>query len=94
MHHKTVVRKRIVKVTGAAPLVSGADIVIGETPIGRVGSVSASSGLAMLRLDRAAEAADKGQTLSAGGVIVTPDPEALGRYLSSSLARTPAPERS
>ena len=41
----------------------------------------------MLRLDRAVEAEQKGQKLTAGGIIVTPDPEALARYRATAAAR-------
>lgn len=88
MHNKTVIKKRIVKVSGAAPLTSGTDILLGDTPVGHIGSVDGLSALAMLRLDRAIEAAGKGTALTATGAAVTPDPAALERY-SASLAANP-----
>jgi hypothetical protein len=45
--------------------------VAGEAEIGRVGSVAGRHGLALLRLDRAAEASAKGQPLTADGVALT-----------------------
>ena len=72
MEHRGTARKRIVPVHAIAPLpASGADIKIGEAVIGRLGSVAGRHGLAMVRLDRAAEAGEKGQVITAGDVPVT-----------------------
>jgi len=92
MQNKTVVRKRVVAITGSAPLTTGADVLIGTAAIGTIGSVDGTRGLALLRVDRAAEAADKSQTLiTAEGAIVTVDPTALDRYRASAAARAAAP---
>jgi folate-binding protein YgfZ len=80
MQNKTTVRKRIVKISADAQLTSGADVLLGEAPIGRVGTVDGSNALAMLRLDRALEAQQKNQMLTASGITITPDAEALARY--------------
>ena len=80
MQNKTVVRKRVVQVTGAAPLTRGAAVEVGTAEIGRVGSVAGNAALAMLRLDRVAEAIDKGQAITAGGVALDVDAAALDRY--------------
>ena len=71
MKHRGSVRKRVVPVEAAAPLRSGAAILVGEAEIGRIGSVAGAHGLALVRLDRAAEASAKGQTLLADGIAVT-----------------------
>ena len=91
MQNKTVVRKRIVKVEGAAELTSGADILLGEAPIGKIGSINGVYGLAMLRLDRAIEAVDKGIALTANGISITANTEALDRYRASIAARPAGP---
>jgi hypothetical protein len=45
-----------------------------------------------MRIDRAAEAADKGQKLAtADGAVVTVDPAALDRYRASAAAKAAAP---
>lgn len=80
MQHKTVVRKRITRVTGASPLVAGAEVKAGEATIGTVGSVAGNEALAMVRLDRAIEALDKGEAITAGGVPIIVDPAALNTY--------------
>lgn len=75
MQHKTVVRKRVVPVTGDRDLPSDRpDIVAGEVQIGRLGSVSGSRGLALLRLDRAAEATAQNVTLTSAGITLHVEP--------------------
>lgn len=92
MQNKTVVRKRVVSISGSAPLRTGAEIRIGTATIGTIGSVEGSRGLAILRLDRAAEAADKGQILTTDNdVVITPDLAALDRYRASAAAKAATP---
>lgn len=71
MQHRGTARKRIVAVTGSAPLVSGAAVTAGAAAIGAIGSVAGADGVALLRLDRAAEAKAKGIPLLAGAVAIT-----------------------
>ena len=86
MEHRGTARKRIVGVEGEAPLPpSGTEIVAGSTPIGTLGSVAGSSGLALLRLDRAEEAKAAGTPLRAGEVTVAVRIPAWARF------KTPAP---
>jgi folate-binding protein YgfZ len=72
MQHRAHVRKRVVPVEAAGPgqLQPGADIAVGAAVIGKVGCVAGRRALAMLRLDRAAEARAKGQPLTADGIEV------------------------
>lgn len=91
MQNKTVVRKRVVKVTASAALTCGASVLLGETAIGRIGSVDGAIGLAMLRLDRVAEAAEKNISLNANGIAITVDSAPLNRYHASIAARPAAP---
>ena len=74
MQHRAHVRKRVVPVEAAGPgeLQPGAEIAVGAAVIGKVGSVAGRRALAMLRLDRAAEAKAKGQPLTAGGIEIVP----------------------
>jgi folate-binding protein YgfZ len=89
MQHRGTARKRVVGIEGEAALpASGTFIVAGATPIGTLGSVSGTSGLALLRLDRAEEAKGAGQPLRAGGVTVEVRIPAWARF------RTPAPAAS
>jgi folate-binding protein YgfZ len=71
MEHRGLAHKRIVPVEGEAKLPpSGTEITAGEVPIGTLGSSSGSSGLALIRLDRAEEALVKGGRLKAGDVKI------------------------
>ena len=70
MHNRASVRKRVVPIEADMPLTAGAAISAGKAVIGTIGSVAGRQGLAMLRLDRAAEARAKGEALSASGVII------------------------
>lgn len=71
VHYRNSARKRIVKIhfDGPAPAQS-TQITAGDTNIGQVGSTAGSFGLAMLRLDRLAEARAAGVALKAGDVAV------------------------
>lgn len=91
MQNKAVVRKRIVRVAATRPLVSGADILIERTPIGRVGSTNGASALAMLRLDRAVEAREKGIELTSDGARVTADAAALESYVAAAARASAGP---
>jgi tRNA-modifying protein YgfZ len=71
MQNRASVRKRVVPIEGEAPLTPGAEIKVGAAAIGTVGSVAGTMALALVRLDRAAEAKAKGQALTADGVLVT-----------------------
>jgi folate-binding protein YgfZ len=89
MQNKTVIRKRVVKITGTGPLASGADVNLGDIAIGRVGTVDGTHGLAMVRLDRVLDARQKNQHLVSAGTTIEVDAEALTRY-SASLAARPS----
>ncbi len=72
MQHKTVVRKRVVPVEATVTLPpSRPEITAAGVAIGKLGSVSGHRGLALMRLDRAAEFAAQSIPLDAGGVAVT-----------------------
>lgn len=87
MQHKSVSRKRVVRVTGAANLAEGADIRIGEAVIGRVGTTSGPDALALIRLDRAAEARAKGLSLTTGDVPLTVEAASLDAYEHAAANR-------
>jgi tRNA-modifying protein YgfZ len=77
MEHRGSARTRAVPVRyeGAAPE-TGSTITAGERPLGTMGSATAGHGLALLRLDRVAEALSNDQPLLAGGIpiyLVKPD---------------------
>jgi folate-binding Fe-S cluster repair protein YgfZ len=62
----------VVIARGVAPLPpAGTPITAGERPIGTLMSSAGGTGLAIVRLDRAKEAIDAGQPLTAGQSVVT-----------------------
>jgi folate-binding protein YgfZ len=71
MQHRRSARKRVVPVAfdGFGPE-AGIPILAGERPIGVMGSSTQGRGLAMLRLDRLADAYSAGDSLVAGGVPI------------------------
>jgi tRNA-modifying protein YgfZ len=88
MQHKTTIRKRVVPVVGNTALPGDRpEITAGGVAIGKLGSVSGTSGLAMLRLDRAQEFTGKGVALLAGAVPMT----RAGTPLLAEVNADPAP---
>ncbi len=92
MQHRGTARKRFVIVTGDATLpLATTEITAGVEParavIGVMGSRVGVSGLALVRLDRAAEVLAKGQTLMAGDVEVALRVPAWAPYTLSAQAR-------
>jgi tRNA-modifying protein YgfZ len=74
MRHRGGVRKRVVKVRLAEPGPTPGDPVLaGEATIGALGSTAGDKGLALLRIDRLAEARDQGLPLTANGVGLQAD---------------------
>jgi tRNA-modifying protein YgfZ len=71
MQNRGTARKRVVPVVAERPLPAcGTSIVAGGVELGRLGSVSGPRGLALLRLDRVAEFAEKDEALWANEVRV------------------------
>ena len=73
MQHKTAIRKRVVPVEAATSTALShdrPDISAGVAVIGKLGSVSGRRGLAMLRLDRAAEFLNQGGQLQENGTML------------------------
>jgi folate-binding protein YgfZ len=71
MEHRGTARNRVVPVAyeGFAPD-PGAPVTAAEKPVGTFGSRTAERGLALLRLDRAADALAAGNPLIAGGATL------------------------
>jgi folate-binding protein YgfZ len=90
MQHRGLARKRIVAVTGAAPLSAGAAVQAGDASIGTVGSTAGTEALALVRLDRAAEAKAKGQPLTAAGVPIILRKPAWATFDLEPAAKDPA----
>jgi folate-binding protein YgfZ len=72
MKHRGGVRKRIVRVAfDGAAVAPGAAIVDGELPVGVMGGSIGVQGLALVRLDRVADAAEAGRALTVNGAPVS-----------------------
>jgi folate-binding protein YgfZ len=72
MKHRGETRKRVVRVrlAGAAPA-PGTPVTDGGLAVGALGAAAGDKALALLRIDRAAEAQAAGRPLEAAGVTVT-----------------------
>jgi len=81
MEHRGTARTRIVPVTaeGFAPD-AGVPVMAGERQVGTTGSSGDGRGLAMLRLDRVAEARSAGLPLVAGGITIEPQKPGWARF--------------
>lgn len=72
MQHRGTARRRLLVVSADAPLpASGTEIEAGGKPVGTLGSVDGSSGLAMARIDRVKAAMDAGTPITAGDAMLT-----------------------
>jgi tRNA-modifying protein YgfZ len=71
MQHRGTARTRSVKVLldGPSPE-TGATILAGDKPVGTIGSTADGKGIALVRIDRVADALDAGQPLTAGGIAL------------------------
>jgi folate-binding protein YgfZ len=69
MQHRGTARTRSVTVLldGPSPE-AGATILAGDKPVGTIGSTADGKGIALVRIDRVADALDAGQPLTAGGL--------------------------
>lgn len=72
MHHRGIAKTRIAAVDASAPLTErGAEIRAGDVPVGTLGSMDGTKGIAMVRLDRAEDAARASVALRVGEVALT-----------------------
>jgi tRNA-modifying protein YgfZ len=71
MQHRGTARTRIVRVTleDFSPE-TGVAVLAGDKQVGTMGSTAGGKGLALLRIDRVADALDAGASLSAGGLAI------------------------
>jgi folate-binding protein YgfZ len=74
MEHRGIARTRTVPVRfdGDAAPAAGAAVMAGERQVGTMGSAADGHGLALLRLDRVADAISAGLPLLAGGIAIHP----------------------
>ena len=88
MEHRGTARTRAVAVTfdEFAPE-CGARVLAGDKPAGMMGSSVRGRGIALLRLDRVAEAVAAGQPVTAGGIAIEPVKPAWARFAVSAEAK-------
>ena len=71
MQHRGTARTRTVRVAiEGAPPEAGSAILAGDKSVGTMGSSAGSAGLALLRIDRVADALAAGTPLTAGGIAI------------------------
>jgi len=79
MQHRGTARTRSIKVLldDVAPEV-GVSVMAGDKQVGTMGSSAQGKGIALVRIDRVADALDAGQPITAGGLALTlADPETV-----------------
>ena len=71
MHHRGTARKRLVRLEADDSLpMTGTAVLAGEKPVGVIGAVMNNKALAIVRLDRVAEAQAEGLALTADGILL------------------------
>jgi folate-binding protein YgfZ len=71
MQHRGTARTRIVRlILDDSPPEAGIAVVAGDKPLGTMGSSADGIGLALVRIDRVADALDAGTPLMAGGIAI------------------------
>jgi folate-binding protein YgfZ len=71
MQHRGTARTRTVRlILEDSPPEAGVSVMAGDKPVGTMGSSADGIGLALLRIDRAADALDAGTPLTAGGIAI------------------------
>jgi folate-binding protein YgfZ len=86
--HRGTARTRTLRVAldGPAPE-AGSEIRAGEKPVGTMGSSAGGVGLALIRIDRAADARDSDTPLMSGGLAIRlVDPDAFAIPKNTSVA--------
>ena len=72
VEHRASARNRVVPVTFEYAPLAGLPVTAGDKPVGMMGSAASGRGLALLRLDRVADALAAAIPLTAGGVVIQP----------------------
>jgi folate-binding protein YgfZ len=71
MQHRGTARTRTVRlILEDSPPEAGVPVTAGDKPLGTMGSSAGGMGLALIRIDRAADALDAGTPLIAGGIAI------------------------
>ncbi len=87
VHHRGTARRRIIQVSAASALpCPGTDITADGKSIGTLGSTNGATGLAQVRIDRAAEARTAGVPILADGVALNLDLPAWANFTWPEIA--------
>jgi len=87
MHHRGTARRRLVIVEGASPLSSDErEITADGKPVGQLGTISGNRALAIVRVDRVAEAQASGIPVLAGGTELSFRLPAYAKFSLESAA--------
>lgn len=72
MQHRGTARRRVLIARSSTPLPgSGSEISVNGRPIGTLGSVAGTTGLAVVRIDHVKEAMESGTPILAGDAVIT-----------------------
>ncbi|MCE7028968.1 YgfZ/GcvT domain-containing protein [Jiella avicenniae] len=80
MQHRGTARRRLMLVVGEAPLTADAEILAGERSVGEILSIEDAAGLALVRIDKLASAAARGEALTVDGMPVALEIPAFAGY--------------
>ena len=90
MHHKGTAKTRIAAVSSSAALEGGgAEIYAAGQPVGRLGSVDGTRGIATIRLDRVQDALDRNIPLTVGRATLTLEQPPWASYMIPSEGVSP-----
>ena len=88
VEHRGTARNRVLAVAfDEHPAQDGVAVMAGDKTVGTMGSSAGKQGLAMLRVDRVAEAIDAGVPLIAGGIPLTLRESAVSDFLAQARAK-------
>jgi hypothetical protein len=72
MQHRGTARRRVAQVSATSALpASGTELIAAGKPVGTLGTVVGSRGLAIVRIDRVGDALARSQAITAGDIDVT-----------------------
>lgn len=80
VEHRNSARNRVVPITFELAPISGLPVTAGDKPVGMMGSAAQGRGMALLRLDRVADALAAATPLTAGGVTIHPEKPAWATF--------------
>ncbi|MCB8836039.1 folate-binding protein YgfZ [Aurantimonas sp. VKM B-3413] len=92
MQHRGTARRRLMLVSSDQHLTPGSDVIAGSKAIGTILSATDRDGIALMRIDRLAEALASGEALTADGVAVEMTIPPWAGFSLPEISSTAAPE--